>query len=175
MIAFGLVYRRPAYLALGCLCFGGMAVFLLWSGQVLIIRSRGISLFVEPPVVIAALLLALLFGVAVPMQLYAFRLLSHRAAHAGATVLAALFGTASMTCCAPVLLPSLLALAGFSGTSILSINSALQQYWLPLATFSAILLSYSLISVTGTLTAVCHLRTPVGSAAGFDSTHPPKV
>jgi hypothetical protein len=162
MDALGLVYRQPRYLLLAAVLFAVMAIFYLWSSQVLLIANGSISFLVEPPFIAAALVLAFLFALTLPMQVYAVRLAATSAQRTGGTVLGAVLGTASMTCCAPVLLPSLLSLLGFSGTSILGINGMLHRYWLPLATLGIILLAYSLFSVVQGLNRECAIELPQG-------------
>ncbi len=157
MDVLGLVYRRPSYLLLAGGLFVVASIFYLWSSQVLLISNGSVSFLVEPPFIGAALLLALLFSLTLPLQIYAVRLAAAPAGGTGGTVLGALLGTASMTCCAPVLLPSLLSLLGFSGTTILGVNGALHRYWLPLATLGIILLAYSLVSGLQSLHRECSL------------------
>jgi hypothetical protein len=158
MDALRLVFRNPYYVALGLASFLALAVLYLWESQVLIIGADGISWFVEPSFVAAALIMSLLFGLLLPLQLHAFRLAAASARQTGGTALGVLVGTASMTCCAPVLLPSILALLGFSGTAILGINGVLHRYWLPLATIGVVLLTYSLYSVIDSLTLACTVQ-----------------
>lgn len=168
MRVFSLVFRGLAYLALGAVSFLSMLVLLLGSSQVLTINGRGVQVFMDLRFVVAACVIALLFALLLPLQVYAFRTAA-TATGTGGTILGALVGTASMSCCAPVLLPSLLALLGFSGATILSFNLAVERFWLPLATVSVILLAYSLLSVTSSLEPACHVaREGIWSAQGVD-------
>lgn len=162
MGALDIVYRQPRYVVLAAVLFSVMAIFYLWSSQVLLIANGSVSFLVEPPFIAAALVLAALFALTLPMQVYAVRLAAASAPQTGGTVLGAVLGTASMTCCAPVLLPSLLSLLGFSGTTILGINGVLHRYWLPLATLGIILLAYSFVSVVQGLNRECALELPHG-------------
>jgi hypothetical protein len=139
MAALRLVYRSPGNMALALAAFGAMTGFYLWSSQVLVVGRHGVSILVQRQYIAAALIMALLFGLLLPLLIYAVRLAAAGAAQSGGTVLAAIFGTLSMTCCAPVVLPSILSFLGFSGTSILSVNETLNRFWLPLATISIIL------------------------------------
>jgi hypothetical protein len=151
-----LVARRPGYLTLGLASFVELALLYLWSSQVLSVGAHGVSLFIQPPFVAAALLMSFLFGLVVPLQVYAFRLATVSAG-TGRTALGAILGASSMTCCAPVLLPSVLSLIGFSGVTILSVNAILSRFWAPLATLSVILLIWALISVVRSLGRTCTL------------------
>jgi cytochrome c biogenesis protein CcdA len=157
MDAFRMVFGNIGFVILGIGAFLVASALYLWESQVIIVSSHGLALFIEPQFIAAALVLALLFGLLVPVEISAIRLAAASTAQAGGSVLGIVFGTASMTCCAPVLLPSILSLAGFSGTSILSINGALHRYWVPLATIGIILLSFSLYSATQALNLECQL------------------
>jgi hypothetical protein len=168
MIVLRTVGRQPPYLALGFTSFAALVLLNLWSSQVLVIGKQSVSVFVEPLFIIAALLMSLLFGVLVPLEIYAFRTASALAAQTGGTALGALVGVASMTCCAPVLLPSVLSLLGFSGVTILGLNATLNRFWVPLATLSIILLIYSLVATIRSLEAPCRLGS---RPASLHSTH----
>src|SRR5947209_673831 len=157
MVAFRLVYSRPWNALLALVAGVAMALFYLWSSQVLVVSGHGVSFLVERRFIAAALILALLFGLVVPLLVYAARLAAASASQAGGTALGAIFGTASMTCCAPVILPAILSLLGFSGTTILRVNQTVNRFWLPLAVAGIILLAYSLISVVQSLDLECRL------------------
>jgi len=154
-MAFRLVYRAPSYAVLACVAFLGVAWLLLWSSEVLVFASGSVHVLFEPLTIAAALVIAILFGLLLPMQVFAFRLAAATARQTGGTALGAALGTASMTCCTPVILPSLLSLLGFSGTTILSFNLLVHRWWLPLAALSIILLAYSLSSVVHSLALEC--------------------
>lgn len=155
--AFRLVYGRAISWAIAAPAFGGMAVLLLWSSQVLSVDGGAVRVLIEPEFMVAALAISVLFALLVPMQVYAARLAAVTARQTGGTVLGALAGTASMSCCAPVIFPSILSVLGFSGTTILSFNLTVARYWLPLATASIILLLFSLVSVARSLELECSL------------------
>ncbi|MGH2442530.1 MAG: hypothetical protein ACRDFX_05150 [Chloroflexota bacterium] len=161
MTSIRMVFRNPWNVLLALVAFTGMAIFYLWSSQVLTFTGRGIELVVQPEFTAAALVMAVLFAALIPLMVYSFRLAVASASQTGGTVLGAVVGTASMTCCAPVLLPSVLSLFGVSGTSLLGINGVLSKYWLPLATLSIIFLLYSLYSVISGLNLECELSNRV--------------
>lgn len=165
------VWRRPANVSFALLVFMVMAVFYSWSSQVLTFAPAGISVVIEPDFMIAAIVMAALVALVLPLLVEAVRRAASAPGEAGGTVVGALLGTASMTCCAPVVLPALLSLAGFSGTSILGINSVLARYWLPLAIAGILLLSYTLVSLVQNLELVCELP-PVSGNRGFATTTP---
>jgi hypothetical protein len=159
-----MVGRRPAYVALGCLSFAGLALFYLWSSQVLSVGADGVSVLVEPWFIVAALLMSALFGMLVPLQIFSFRRVTTLATEAGGTAFGAVVGATSMTCCAPVLLPSILSLLGFSGVTILGVNATLGRFWLPLATLSVILLTAVLVSTIRSLGRACNMDSRPGIA-----------
>ena len=76
----------------------------------------------------------------------------------GGTVLGFLVGGVSISCCTPVLLPALLSLVGFSGTSILSVNLTVHRYFVPLALLGTMLLILSLASTADSLSSTCALK-----------------
>ena len=158
MAALRLVYHSLWNVLLAFLAFAVVAVFYLWSSQVLEISPHGVSFVLQTQFVAAALILALLFGLLVPLLVYAIRLAAASASQAGGTALGAIIGTVSMTCCAPVILPAILSLLGFSGTAILSVNQTVNRFWLPLAVAGIILLAYSLFSVAQSLNLECSLN-----------------
>lgn len=153
--ALRLVYSRPAYIIAAVVLFGAVLAFYLWSGQVLIISGGGMALLVQPDLIGAAVLLALLFGISLPLQVYALRLALGSVQETGGSILGLLIGGVSMSCCTPVLLPALLSLLGLSGTSILTVNLAVHRYFVPLTLLGALLLLYSVVSTTASLAQTC--------------------
>jgi hypothetical protein len=153
--SFGLVYRDFRNALAAVVLFGVMTLLLLWTGNVVSFSQSQWHLVPNVSYIASSLLIGALFGCAVPMQVVATRLAAATAASTGGTVLGAVAGTASLTCCAPVVLPSVLSLVGFSGTEILSVNSVLHRFWLPLTTLSVVLLSLSLYSVAQSLQVRC--------------------
>jgi hypothetical protein len=155
--ALWLVYGEAASLVITIVTFTGMTILLLWSSQVLTVQGATVHVFVQTGFVAAALLISALFAILLPVQVYAIRLAAATTRQTGGTLVGALMGTASMSCRAPVILPSILSMLGFSGTTILSFNLVVERYWLPLATASVLLLVYSLISVVRSLEFECSL------------------
>jgi hypothetical protein len=138
-----LVFRDPFNLALGLVAALGSAVLLCWSGQVVTRALLGglyWNLDTERVVAIAAISLA--FGFAVPLQLAAVR--QARAAarlRAGAGfALASLSGVAAVSCCSPLVLPTILGFLGATGTTILDANLEAHRWFLPLSAASVALL-----------------------------------
>ncbi|GAC1520560.1 MAG: hypothetical protein NVS2B16_27730 [Chloroflexota bacterium] len=157
MTSLAQTFRRPAYALLGVLAFAASLLFYLWSSQVLTLGTSGVAFLPETSFISAAVVMASLFGLTLPVQVYAIRAAAAATTTTGGTLLGVIVGTASMSCCAPVVLPALLSFLGFSGTTILGLNGLFHRYWLPLATLSSILLAYSLVSTTVSLTSTCEL------------------
>jgi hypothetical protein len=146
-----LVFRDPFNLVLGLVAALGCAVLLCWSGQIVTRAPLGglyWDLDTQRLVAIAAISLA--FGIAVPLQLAAVR--QARAAarvRAGAGfALASLSGIAAVSCCSPLILPTLLGFLGATGTTILNANLDAHRWFVPLSVISvALLLLTSLLAL----------------------------
>jgi hypothetical protein len=174
--ALRLVFGHRRYTAAALLLFPLVAIFYAWSAQVLIVDRRSVSLLIEPDAMVAIVILASLLAVSLPLQVYALRLVVGGVRETGSSILGLLVGTASMSCCAPVLLPAVLSLIGFSGTAILSVNISIHRYFVPLAALSAMLLGYSVLSTASSLGRACvvpplkaearHLRGAASRRAG---------
>jgi len=165
MAALRLVYRSPWNVLLALAAFVAMTLFYLWSSQVLVVGRQGVSFLVQKQYIAAALIMALLFGLVVPLLVYAARLAAYTTSQTSGTALGAVFGALSMTCCAPVILPAILSLLGFSGTTILSLNLTLNRFWMPLAVAGIILLTYSSVSVVQSLNRECNVDSSTDSAS----------
>lgn len=153
-----LVYGQRRYAVASLLLFPLLAIFYAWAAQVLLVGPQGLSLLLEPDVITVIVVLAFVFAVTVPLQVYAARVAAAGARQVGGTILGVLTGTASMSCCAPVLLPAVLSLIGFSGTTILSVNLTIHRYFVPLAVLGIILLGSSMVSTVSSLGRACLLR-----------------
>jgi len=152
------VYGQRSYVAAAVLLFPVVFIFYVWAGQVLIVGRGNLSILLEPDIIIAAAVLAALFAVSLPLQVYALRLALVGTRQTGGTILGLVVGSLSMSCCAPIILPALLSLIGFSGTTILSVNLTLHRYFVPLALLGAMLLTYSLLSTASSLARTCVLE-----------------
>jgi hypothetical protein len=150
-MAARLVFRDPFNLALGLVSALGCAVLLCWSGQVVTRSPLGglyWDLATQRLVAIAAISLA--FGLAVPLQLAAVR--QARAAarlRAGAGfALASLSGIAAVSCCSPLILPTILGFLGATGTTVLNVNLDAHRWFVPLSYASVgLLLLTSLLAL----------------------------
>ena len=137
----------------------GLWLLLAWSGDLIQQYPSGFEFHSEPRRLAALILLAVLFGLLVPMEAAALgkaRSVAGLAGGATSTITALL----SMSCCAPLVIPAILSFAGFSGTAILDFNTQLSQYETPLTLLSIALMLLSLVLVTRTLSATCKLPAP---------------
>jgi hypothetical protein len=138
-----LVFRDPFNLALGLVAALGCAVLLCWSGQV-VTRSPlgGLYWDLETQRLVAIAAISLAFGLAAPLQLAVVR--QARAAarlRAGAGfALASLSGVAAVSCCSPLILPTILGFLGATGTTVLDANLDAHRWFMPLSVASVALL-----------------------------------
>jgi hypothetical protein len=138
-----LVFGDPFNVALALVAALGCAVLLCWSGQIVTRAPLGglyWDLDTQRLAAIAAISLA--FGLAVPLQVATVR--QARAAarvRAGAGfALASLSGVAAVSCCSPLVLPTILGFLGATGTTVLDANLAAHRWFLPLSAASVALL-----------------------------------
>jgi hypothetical protein len=134
----------------------GMALLLLWSGEMLRRYPSGWDLHVEPIRLLSILVLAALSGLLLPLQAAALAKARGVAGAAGGSAGAAL-ALLSVSCCAPFIVPAVLSFFGFSGVALLSFNAAVRQISTPLILLSICLMALSVVFVTRTLAAACRL------------------
>ncbi len=153
----GLVYASPGAAAAAVALALGMAGLLAWSGRFFSYFPEGWYVDVTPARLVTALALALLFGLLVPMQVYALRKARGTAGSAAGTGAGLVLGMTSISCCTPLLAPALLAFAGFTGTSIAAFNVAAYRYATPLQLLAVVLMLAALLIVSHTITAACRI------------------
>jgi hypothetical protein len=83
MDAFRMVFGNIGFVILGIGSFLVASALYLWESQVVVVSSHGLALFIELQFIAAALVLALLFGLLVPVEISAIRLAAASAAQAG--------------------------------------------------------------------------------------------
>ena len=159
--AVRLVYGDRRYRAAALLVAVASLAFLAWSSQVITYFPQG-GFFVDVDAVTGTglLMTSLLIAITYPLHWYAWRRAQRSAASQGIGFLGALLGVGSMSCCAPLLLPGLLGVAGFSGSSLLSLNIRLHQLRLPLVALAVFFLAISLWAGTRNVTRACRLAPP---------------
>lgn len=133
-----------------------MAFLYINAGQIITFFPDGVYFEFSPIRIFTIIAVSILFGLVLPMQLYSLKMASVRIKEGGITTSGVLTGMLGMSCCAPVL-PSLLVLAGFSGTFLLSLNTLLQQYLLPLSLLSILLLLISVHLLSKNIAGVCKI------------------
>ena len=156
-LAFAIAfYPRYAYVlsAVGALAMLGL---LTWTGGFLnYYPTTGWDFYADTQETVTVLVLAVLFGLLVPLQVAAVTKARSAAATAGG-LFGTVFGVLSMSCCAPLILPALLSFVGFSGMTLLQVNITVHEWATPLtmASIGFMLLAIGLVSRT--ITAVCEL------------------
>jgi len=156
--ALGFEERRAYVIALGSGAV--MLALLAWnSGGLKYYSHTGWEYYAEPVDLAIMIVPSALFGLLVPLELAA--ILKARAGVGAASGLAGVVAAvASMSCCAPLLLPALLSFVGFSGTALLGFNVSVRKLAGPLELASVVLMMASIVLVSRTLTAVCQRPRP---------------
>lgn len=162
--ALRLVFRGRGYVVAAVATTLIMGAFYAWAGQLVTFYPDG-SVYVDPdPAHLAALAaLALLTGLVLPVQVFAARRGAWGVRQAGTGVMGLVAGIGSLTCCSPLLIPAVLALVGFSGTTLLTVNATLYRYFAPLALTGAAFLLLSFAFSVRDITRACaltHRRAP---------------
>jgi hypothetical protein len=168
-LALAIGFARPwAYiLALGAALV--MALLLVWGSGLLAHYSTGWVVIADPEEIATVAVLSVLFGVLVPLEVAAMTKARGVVGVAGGLA-GTVIGILSVSCCAPLLIPTLLSFVGFSGTVLVMFNVAVRDYLGPLAVLSVALMALSIILVSRTITAVCKVSLPEQGAVRFEKT-----
>ena len=139
------VYRQRTYQLAAIIGAAAMAILLAWSSQIVTVFPEG-GLFLDADVVtlVSIALAAGLLGITLPLHWFAWRRARLGASASGLGVVGTLFSVGSLSCCAPLLLPGLLSLLGFSGSTLLAFNLRLHQLRLPL---TAVAIAFLVVSL----------------------------
>ncbi len=122
-----------------------MATLLAWSSQIVTVFPQGgLFLDVDAVTLVAIALAAGLMGLTLTLHWYTWRRARAVAPASGIGVVGTLLSVGSLSCCAPLLLPALLSLLGFSGSTLLAFNLRLHQLRLPL---TALAIAFLLVSL----------------------------
>lgn len=162
--AFEEVFGKPAYVLSGVGVAILSAVVLGFSGQVVSVFPGGVFVDAGVLTLVALGVTAVLLGITLPLHWFAWRRSYRAAAGGGVGALGAVFSLGSLSCCAPLLIPGLLSLLGFSGSSLLALNLQLHRLRLPLTLTAIAFLLLSLLIALRNVTLTCRLK-PVGSRA----------
>jgi hypothetical protein len=162
-------FARPwAYLlALGAAL--AMALLLVWGSGLLAHYSTGWVVIADPEEMASVAIISVLFGLLVPLEVAAMTKARSVVGVAGGLA-GTLTGILSVSCCAPLLIPTLLSFVGFSGTALVTFNLAVRDYLGPLAGLSVVLMVLSIVLVARTITAVCKVPLPAQSAVRLEET-----
>jgi hypothetical protein len=157
--ALAIGFARPwAYvLAVGAAI--AMALLLVWGSGLLAHYPTGWVVIADPAEVATLAVLSVLFGMLVPLEVAALTKARSVVGIAGGLA-GTVTGILSVSCCAPLLIPTLLSFIGFSGTALVAFNIAVRDYLGPLAVLSVALMAVSVVLVARTVTAVCKVAAP---------------
>jgi hypothetical protein len=158
-LALAIGFGRPwAYLlALGAAL--AMALLLVWGSGLLAHYPTGWVVVGDPAELATVGILSVLFGLLVPLEVAAVTKARGMAGVAGGLA-GTVTGILSVSCCAPLLIPTLLSFIGFSGTALVTFNVTVRDYLGPLAALSVVLMALSIVLVARTITAVCKVPLP---------------
>jgi hypothetical protein len=168
-LALAIGFARPwAYvLAVGAAVL--MALLLVWGSGLLAHYPTGWVVIADPEEMATIAILSVLFGMLVPLEVAAMTRARSLVGVAGGLA-GTVTGILSVSCCAPLLIPTLLSFVGFSGTALVMFNVAVRDYLGPLAVLSFVLMALSIVLVARTVTAVCKVSPPEQRAARFEET-----
>jgi hypothetical protein len=168
-LALGIGFARPwAYLlALGAAL--AMAVLLVWGSGLLAHYPTGWVVIADPEEMATLGILSIMFGVLVPLEVAAMTKARNMVGLAGGLA-GTLTGILSVSCCAPLLIPTVLSFVGFSGTALVTFNLAVRDYLGPLAVLSVALMALSIVLVARTINAVCKVPLPEQRAVRLEET-----
>jgi len=156
-LAMAIGFARPRAYLLAIAAAIGMAVLLVWGSGLLAHYPTGWVVIADPEEMATIVLLSMLFGVLVPLELAALTRARSVVGVAGGLA-GTLTGILSVSCCAPLLIPTLLSFVGFTGTALVTFNITVRDYLGPLAILSLVLMVASIVLVSRTVTAVCKVR-----------------
>lgn len=137
------------------LFFGG--VFLFGTGMITFFPTGPYIEFV-PTRILTLIALTVLSGITVPVQVYAIKKAKVGFKNSASGAGGLLAGMATMSCCAPLLLPAVLSFIGFSGTQLLFLNLAARHYAIYLSLLSIGLLAMSLFMASRSVNATCRIE-----------------
>jgi hypothetical protein len=168
-LALAIAFERRWAYGVALVAAGGMALLLLWSSGLLVHSRRGWELLASPPELATMGILAILFGLLVPLQIAAVTKARSAIGTVGGLA-GTVAGVLSLSCCAPLLIPALLSFVGFSGTALIRFNAAVSNLAVPLTIASIALMLGSIALVSYTITAAC--KPPARRAGQAPSSRP---
>ena len=154
-LAIGFARPRAYFVAVGAAI--AMALLLVWGSGLLAHYPTGWVVIADPVEMATLTVLSVLFGLLVPLEVAALSKARSMLGVAGGLA-GTVTGILSVSCCAPLLIPTLLSFLGFSGTALVAFNITVRDYLGPLAVLSIALMALSIVLVARTVTAVCKVR-----------------
>jgi len=152
------VYRQRTYKFAAIMVAAGMAILLGWSSQIVtVFPEGGLFLDVDAFTLVGIALAASLLGITLPLHWFAWRRTRVVAPASGLGLVGTLFSVGSLSCCAPLLLPGVLSLLGFSGSTLLAFNLRLHQLRVPLTALAVAFLLVSLWIGLRNVTRSCRI------------------
>ena len=158
-VALAIAFQRPWAYLVALMSAAGMAAILLWSSGLLVHYRTGWELVASPTELAMMGVLSALFGLLVPLQIAALSRARTTVGTAGG-IAGTITGILSLSCCAPLLSPTLLSFVGFSGTTLVRFNAAVSSLTVPLTFASIAMMLGSIVLVSHTITAACKMPTP---------------
>lgn len=156
-IAFKLVFSEKKYYLIAIVSAALLASFYLFAGQIIVFFPQGIYIELSVVRISAVIILSILFGISMALTAFNLRKAKISLKSGGTNFGGIISGLVTCGCCVP-LLPSLLVMFGFTGTSILSINTSLQKYLIPLVLFGIGALTISLKTTAESITKACEVK-----------------
>jgi hypothetical protein len=157
--ALAIGFARPWAYVLALAAGLVMALLLVWGSGLLAHYPTGWVVIADPGEMATVAILSVLFGVLVPLEVAAITKARGLVGVAGGLA-GTVTGILSVSCCAPLLIPTLLSFVGFSGTTLVMFNVAVRDYMGPLAVLSLVFMALSIVLVARTITAVCKVSLP---------------
>ena len=155
--AFAIAFHARAAWAVALFGAVAMLCLLTWSGGfVTYYPSTGWDFYASTQETATILVLAVLFGLLLPLEVAAITR-ARAAADTAGGLLGTVFGILSMSCCAPLILPAILSFVGFSGMTLLQVNVAVHDWATPLTIASIAFMVLAIGLVSRTITAACTL------------------
>jgi hypothetical protein len=171
-LALSIGFARPRAYVLALVAALAMALLLVWGSGLLAHYPTGWVVIADPQEMVSIAILSVLFGMLVPLEVAAITKARGALGVAGGLA-GTVTGILSVSCCAPLLIPTLLSFAGFSGVALVRFNVAVRDYLGPLAVLSVVLMVLSVVLVARTIAAVCKVSPPERRAMPFEKTATP--
>jgi hypothetical protein len=153
-LALAIGFERPRAYVIAVVAAIGMGALLVWGSGLLAHYPTGWVVIADPEEMATIASLSILFGMLVPLEIAALTKARNVVGVAGGLA-GTLTGILSVSCCAPLLIPTLLSFVGFTGTALVTFNITVRDYLGPLAILSLVFMAASIVLAARTVTAAC--------------------